>query len=126
MQRRRKGEPPKTRRTALWMNLMIPGVGQFFLGQRLLGVMFAVLSILCMLVFLGLFLFGMAQYYSLAVDGRLLEGDQLEQIRDALHLPWLIISFAGLLFLYLLSIIALAWAPEEPGTDPQSETERLN
>ncbi|HVR36900.1 MAG TPA: hypothetical protein VMS21_13715 [Methylomirabilota bacterium] len=102
------------------MNLMIPGVGQFFLGHRLLGVMFAVLSILCMLVFLGLFLYGMAQYYSLAADGRLLEGNQLEQIRDALHLRWLILSFAGLLFLYLLSIVALAWAPEEPGTEPHN------
>ena len=85
-----KVRPAKSLRTAGLLNLLLPGAGQVYLGQRLLGVILLSLFLGCFIAALGIFLVGFGQYLKLALDGNILEGDRLERIGQVLHPRWLI------------------------------------
>ena len=105
-----KVKPVKSLRTAGLLNLLLPGAGQFYLGQRLLGAILLVLFLGCFAVALGIFLFGFGQYLKLALDGNILEGDRLERIGQVLHPRWLIgLAISGAI-IYLASFIGLSFA----------------
>ena len=81
-----KVKPAKSLRTAGLLNLLLPGAGQFYLGQRLLGVILLVSFLGCFAAALGIFLTGFGQYLELALDGNILQGDRLEQIGKVYNL----------------------------------------
>ena len=115
-----KAKPARNLRTAGLLNLFLPGAGQFYLGQRLFGMVLLVLFIGCFAGAVGIFLVGFGNYLTLALDGNILEGDRLEQIGKALHPRWLIgLAISGAA-IYLASFIGLSFAPrasarENPG-----------
>ena len=115
-----KVKPAKSLRTAGLLNLLLPGAGQLYLGQRLFGAILLVLFIGCFIAALGIFLVGFGQYLKLALDGNILEGDRLERIGQVLHPRWLIgLAIAGAA-VYLASLVGLTFAPrgntpDEPG-----------
>ena len=115
-----KVKPAKSLRIAGLLNLLLPGAGQFYLGQRLLGVILLSLFLGCFIAALGIFLTGFGQYLKLALDGNILEGDRLERIGQVLHPRWLIgLAVVGAV-VYLASLVGLTFAsrgntPDEPG-----------
>ena len=66
-----KVKPAKSLRTAGLLNLFLPGAGQFYLGQRLFGIILLVLFLGCFIAVLSLFLVGFGQYFTLALDGNI-------------------------------------------------------
>lgn len=110
-------KPERNLRTAGLLNLFLPGAGQFYLGQRLFGVILLVLFLACFAAALGIFLSGFGQYLKLSLDGNILEGDHLERIGQALHPRWLIglTIFGGMI--YLASFIGLSFAPRVAARD---------
>jgi TM2 domain-containing membrane protein YozV len=107
--------PPKVKlvkslRTAGLLNLFLPGAGQFYLGQRVFGVILLVLFLGCFIAVLGIFLVGFGQYLKLALDGNILEGDRLERIGQVLHPRWLIGLAVFGAIIYLASFIGLSFA----------------
>ncbi len=89
------------------LNLILPGAGLFYLGQRVLGTLLAAVFLACFLLILSLFLAGYARYFSLSLGGSILEGDRLEQIGNAFHLRWLAgLAVAGVV-VFLFSMLLL-------------------
>jgi H+/Cl- antiporter ClcA len=106
-----KVKPERRLRTAGLLNLLLPGAGQLYLGQRLFGAILLVLFLACFAAAVGIFLFGFGQYLKLALDGNILEGDRLERIGQVLHPRWLIgLTIFGAI-IYLASFIGLSFAP---------------
>ena len=118
--------PPKVKsakslRTAGLLNLLLPGAGQFYLGQRLFGIILLGLFIACFAATLGIFLIGFSQYLNLALDGNILQDDHLERIGKVLHPAWLTgLSIAGGI-IYLVSFIGLSFAPRESALNKSGE-----
>ena len=108
-------------RTAGLLNLLLPGAGQFYLGQRLFGAILVVLFLGCFAAALGIFLVGFGQYLKLALDGNILEGDRLERIGHVLHPRWLIgLAISGAM-IYLASFIGLAFVPTSDSWENPSD-----
>ncbi len=107
-------KPAKSLRTAGLFNLLLPGAGQFYLGQRLYGIILAVLFLSSFVAALGIFMTGFGRYLELALNGNILEGDRLEQIGQVLHAGWLIgLAIFGAI-IYVASFIALSFARSSP------------
>ena len=98
---------PKSLRVATLLNLMLPGAGQFYFGQRRQGCILAGLFLLCFVGGLGLFLIGFAEYFKVTTGGKILEGDNLEQLGDVFHVRWLVGFMAGGVLVYAWSVIGL-------------------
>ncbi|MBI3850202.1 MAG: hypothetical protein HY298_07920 [Verrucomicrobia bacterium] len=112
-----KVKPAKSLRVAGLLNLLLPGAGQCYLGQRLFGLVLLVPFIGCFAGALGIFLIGFNQYLELALNGNILEGDRLERIGLVMHPRWLIgLAVMGAV-LYLVSFIGLSFAPRENTSD---------
>lgn len=119
-----KSSSAKTRRAAALLNLVVPGAGQFYLGQRLYGVVLAVLFLGSFVALLGLVVTGFSQYFSLITGGDVLEGNNLERIGAAFHLPWLVGCLVVATVVFLLSMVTLrppAVADSEPAPSPSPE-----
>ena len=114
--------PPKIKRakslrTAGLLNLFLPGAGQFYLGQRIFGIVLLVLFLGCFSIALVVFLIGFGGYLNLALDGNILEGDRLERIGQVLHPRWLIgLAISGAI-IYLASFVGLSFAPRAPARE---------
>ena len=102
-----QSQPQKDFRRAWMLNLILPGAGLFYLGQRKIGSLLGTAFLGCFLSMLGLFLAGYARYFSLSLSGNILEGDRLEQICGAFHPLWLAgLAGAGII-VFLLSLLLL-------------------
>lgn len=92
------------------LNLTLPGLGLFYLGQRGLGLALAIPYLGCFGAEIVLFLISYARYLQLALEDDILKGDKIERIGGAFPLPWLAgLAFAGL-GIYVLSMICFAAA----------------
>jgi hypothetical protein len=99
---------PKTMKVAMFLNLMIPGAGQFYLGQRLAGAVYALVFLASFIATLAIFIHGYFKYINLSSSGDILDSGNLEQIA---HLfPAGIISALSAIgiVIYLASTIHLA------------------
>ena len=92
------------------LNVLLPGAGLFYIGQRVLGLVLAGTFLGCFLAMLSLFLVGYSRYLSLAMSDNLLEGTKLEEAGAALHPAWLLGLTAAGLVLYACSTALFARA----------------
>lgn len=102
--------PTKNFRLAATLNLFLPGSGLFYLGHRLVGALLAVAFLLCLVASLAIFLIGYAQYFTLALDGQILEGDKLEKMSALFRPRWLVGLLVAGVVIYLISLIFLSRA----------------
>ncbi len=112
-----KIEPPKNVRSATFYNLILPGAGQFYLGQRVMGVILAVTFLGCFIAVMTIFLMGFSQYMKLVLGGNILEGDRLERIAQVFHPFWLVALMAAGVLIYIVSLVALAFSKKSTKTD---------
>ena len=92
------------------LNLSLPGLGLFYLGQRGLGLALAIPFLACFGAELVLFLVSYARYLQLSLGDDILQGDKIEQIGNVFPRPWLAgLAIAGVV-IYLISMICFAAA----------------
>ena len=101
--------PPaaKSRRFALTLNLFLPGTGQWYLGQTVLGAIYAAGFLACFLGMLVLFLRGYQRYLDLSTSGQLLENVDLDELARSFHTPWLFALLLAALAIYVASLLTL-------------------
>jgi hypothetical protein len=99
---------PRTMRVAMFLNLMVPGAGQFYLGQRLAGAAYALAFLASFIALLVIFVHGYFNYLSLSTSGDILDSSNLEQVAHTF--PAGIISALSVvgIVIYLASTIHLA------------------
>ena len=99
---------PKTMKVAMFLNLMVPGAGQFYLGQRFAGAIYALAFLACFVAMFSIFLHGYFDYLRLSTSGDILESSTLEQLTHTFPAG----TIAGLsvigIVIYLASAIHLA------------------
>lgn len=99
--------PPKSLRFAFTLNLLLPGAGQLYTGQTLLGAGYLTGFAVTFVTILTLFLRAYARYLDLSTGGGILEGDNLEQLSRAFPVHWLIgLSVVGIA-IYVASLVSL-------------------
>jgi TM2 domain-containing membrane protein YozV len=98
---------PRTLRFAMTLNLFVPGAGQFYLGQRISGSLYAAGFCACLVAMLVLLVHAYSQYLQLATNGDILESGNLETIGRAFQVgPLVTLSVIGTL-IYIVSAIHL-------------------
>jgi hypothetical protein len=89
------------------LNLFVPGAGQFYLGQRISGSLYAGGFCACLVAMLVLFVRAYSQYMQLATNGDILESGNLEAMARAFQVgPLATLSVIGTL-IYIASAIHL-------------------
>jgi hypothetical protein len=95
-------------KVAMFLNLMVPGAGQFYLGQRLAGAVYALTFLACFATMLGIFLHGYYDYLRLSTSGDIMESNTLEQLAHAFPTGIISALSAVGIVIYLASTIHLA------------------
>ncbi|HXI84961.1 MAG TPA: hypothetical protein VNL17_12815 [Verrucomicrobiae bacterium] len=99
---------PKTMKVAMFLNLMVPGAGQFYLGQRLAGAVYALTFLASFAAALIIFVRGYYDYLRLSTSGDILDSGNLEQVAHAFP-AGIIGAFSAIgIVIYLASAIHLA------------------
>jgi hypothetical protein len=99
---------PRTPRFAMFLNLMLPGAGQFYLGQRAMGSVYGLGFIACFATMLAVFLRAYFDYLRLSTSGGIMETGNLEQLVHAFHTGMLMGLTVVSIAIYLVSTIHLA------------------
>jgi hypothetical protein len=99
---------PKTMKVAMFLNLMVPGAGQFYLGQRLAGAVYALAFLASFIALLVIFCHGYFNYLSLSTSGDILDSGNLEQVAHAFPAGIISALSAAGIVIYLASTIHLA------------------
>lgn len=102
--------PRKSRRVARTLNLFLPGAGQFYLGQPVVGGALAVGFVTCFIVMIGLFLRAYVKYLNLSTSGDILEAGTLERLAPTFPTGTLLGLLAVALVIYFTSAIHLGWS----------------
>jgi hypothetical protein len=110
----------------MMLNLLLPGAGQFYLGQTAWGGALAVGFIACFVTMLTLFLRAYTKYLELSTSGDLLTGDNIEQLARVFPTGWLLGLLGLSIVIYLASAFSLATlrrnyrpgASDQPRRDP--------
>ena len=95
---------PRSRRVAMGLNLVIPGAGQFYLGQPVAGSLYAFGFIACFVAILVIFLRGYGDYVQRSTGDEIFEPGNLERLTQSFHTGWL----GGLQVVAILIYIASA------------------
>jgi hypothetical protein len=101
-------QKPVNTRLAYTLNLIVPGGGQLLQGQIILGIILAFAFMIDFSVMLVLFLKGFVRYLELVSNGRILQGDNLEQIGSAFHVTTLLTLLGIGLVIHIISFIAMS------------------
>ena len=99
---------PKTMKVAMFLNLIVPGAGQFYLGQRLAGAVYALAFLASFIALLVIFVHGYFNYLSLSTSGDILDSGNLEQVAHAFPAGIISALSAAGVVIYLASTIHLA------------------
>jgi hypothetical protein len=99
---------PKTMKVAMFLNLVVPGAGQFYLGQRLAGAVYALAFLASFAALLIIFAHGYFNYLNLSTSGDILDSGNLEQISHAFPAGIISALSAVGIVIYLASTIHLA------------------
>jgi hypothetical protein len=101
------GEAAKRIRHAHFLNLVVPGAGQWYLGQRVVGAVFIAIFLACFVAMGVLFLDGYIKYIKTALRSNILEGNFLEQLQGAFHVGWLFGLLAVAILLYIVGAVGV-------------------
>ena len=74
---------------AVFLNMAVPGLGQMYLKQRLLGALLAVVFIGALVTALILFVKGYQQYFAMFTED-MRSAKRIDPNVDTYHVPWLI------------------------------------
>jgi hypothetical protein len=106
------------------LNLVLPGAGQFYLGQRLLGCAFAAGFLACLAAMLVIFVAGLTHYWDLATRQDMPDELRLQQMRQAMHTGQLLILLGVGVLLYVLSLAVLRLVPPPCARESAPATDR--
>jgi hypothetical protein len=98
----------KSMKLGMFLNLMVPGAGQFYLGQRLAGAAYALAFLASFTALLVIFVHGYFNYLSLSTSGDILDSNNLEQVAHAFPAGIISALSAVGIVIYLASTIHLA------------------
>ena len=104
------GRRPKSLRLAVLATLVLPGAGQFYLGQVKLGIVFAASFLTCFIGMLAIFVRGYLRYLDVSSGGDILGADQLEQIARSFHIPALISLSSLSVVIFVVALSQLVWS----------------
>jgi hypothetical protein len=89
------------------LNLVVPGAGQYYLGQKLLGCVFAAPFLVCLLAFLAISTRGFTTYLDALTSGSIPRDRILGYLFGVFHVGWLFALLLISIALYLLSAVSL-------------------
>src|SRR5689334_5882155 len=95
---------PKSLRFAATLNLIVPGAGQFYLGQKLIGSLMAIVFIACFVSMFIIFYLGYKEYLNTAMGNDILKGEQLEKLGNVFHTRWQIGLLITAVVIYIGSL----------------------
>lgn len=98
----------KSLRFAMTLNLLVPGLGQFYFGQPVMGSVYAIGFLACFATMLAKFLSAYYHYLQLSTSGNILETGNLEQLAHAFPAGMLVGLTIVSIVIYLASSIHLA------------------
>ena len=105
---------PRSLRFAFTLNLLLPGAGQLYLGQTVLGASYMVGFVCTFVTILMLFLRAYAAYLEQSTGGEILEGDNLERLSHAFPVGWLVGLTAFALVVYAAAMVSLRLPRKQP------------
>lgn len=108
---------PRSLRFAVTLNFIVPGTGQFYLGQRVFGGLLAAVFLACFAAMMVIFLRGYVQYLGLVSGGDVLAPGVLEQLVTVFHVRWLVGLLVASLVVFAVSMVGLAVASKRAETE---------
>jgi|SRR5579871_4134131 len=109
IQQRTSSSSPRARslRFAMMLNMLLPGAGQFYLGQLFMGTVYGLGFLASMGTMLVIFIRAYSSYLQLSTGGDIMEGTNLEQLAHSFPVGMLIaLSVVGIA-IYLVSSLHL-------------------
>ncbi|HUJ11244.1 MAG TPA: hypothetical protein VL171_14585 [Verrucomicrobiae bacterium] len=98
----------KSLRVAMTLNLVLPGLGQFYFGQPVMGSVYTLGFIACFASMFVKFLRGYFDYLQLSTSGDILETGNLEHLARAFTVHLLVGLTVASIAIYVISSIHLA------------------
>ena len=95
------------------MNFILPGAGQFYLGQRVFGGVLASAFLICFVAMMTIFLRSYAEYMRIATSGDIFESNTLEQLGNVFHVRWLLGLLAASIVVFIIAMAGLAVTPKQ-------------
>ncbi len=98
---------PRSRRMAGALNLFLPGAGQIYLGQPVIGSVFALSFLACFTATLVIFVRGYMRYFQLSTSGDILDAGHLERLSHIFPVAPLVGLLIAATLIYVASAIHL-------------------
>lgn len=116
--------PSKSVRFAMTLNLVLPGTGQFYLGQRLFGSLLAGGFLACFVAMIAIFFHGYREYLNIATGDDILQTGFLERIGGVFHMGWMIGLLIVSVVIFIISVVSLSLAARRapPVSDSPKKT----
>ena len=119
---------PKSLRFAVMLTLVLPGAGQFYLGQIIVGLVYASSFLACFVGMLVIFFRAYSHYLAISSSGDILGTNQLEEIARVFNVPALV-SLSSLsvviLFIALGHLVWSWWRRKSMAAQEQLQAPRL-
>jgi TM2 domain-containing membrane protein YozV len=90
------------------LNLLLPGAGQFYLGQPIAGSVYAFGFIACFVTSIVIFLRDYGGYIQMSTGGDIFETGNLERLTQSFHTGWLGGLQVAAIVIYIASTIHLS------------------
>ena len=103
----------KSLRFAVTLNFILPGAGQFYLGQRIFGGALALAFLICFVAMMAIFLRGYAEYMRTITSGDIFQSDVLEQLGNMFHARWLLGLLVASIVVFIIAMAGLAVPPKQ-------------
>jgi len=107
---------PKSLRTAIALNFILPGSGQWYLGQRTFGGVLVLTFLICFVAMLIIFLRGYTEYMRLVTSNDIFESNLLEQLGTVFHIGWLLGFLVGSIIVFVIAMAGLMVLPKKLNT----------
>ena len=101
---------PKNLRFAVMLTLLLPGAGQFYLGQIVFGLAYAVSFLACFVGMLVIFFRAYSRYLAISSSGDILGTNQLEEIARVFNIPALVSLSSLSVVIFLIALGHLVWS----------------
>ena len=101
---------PKSLRFAVMLTMLLPGAGQFYLGQIAFGLVYAGSFLACFVGMLVIFFRAYSRYVAISSSGDILGTDQLEEIARVFNLPALVSLSSLSVVIFFIALGHLVWS----------------